>query len=308
MLNSTPVTHFVLGAYLDIGSLKYLIFLVLLLMYSAILLCNLVLIVVISLSRSLHEPMYIFLCSLFFSELYGSAAIFPQLLYQILQDVHVVSTTMCLLQIFGLYSYGGIEFATLAVVSYDRYLAICHPLQYSSRMTPTKVTVLTALTWCYPVAFNLAFTYALTAPLTLCGNVIDKVYCDNYWVARLSCYDTTLNNTLGLAHMFSVILGLLLLILYTSIRILRVCFKGSKQTRQKALSTCTPHLISLVNFSFGVFFEIVQSRFNRSTVSSPVRVFLSLYWLSVLPLANPLVYGLKMTKIRLILTSLLFGK
>ncbi|XP_033833174.1 olfactory receptor 49-like [Periophthalmus magnuspinnatus] len=307
-MNSTPVTHFVLGAYIDIGSLKYLCFLVLLLMYSAILLCNIVLIVLICLNRNLHEPMFIFLCSLFFNELYGSAAIFPVLLIQVLQDVHVVSTLVCLLQIFVLYSYGGIEFAMLAVMSYDRYLAICHPLQYGSRMTPNKIAFLTALSWCYPLMMNLFITYGLTAPLTLCGNIIHKVYCDNYWVVRLSCFDTRLNNVFGLTHMFSVILGLVLLIIYTYIRILRVCFNGSRQTRQKALSTCTPHLLSLINFSFGAFFEIVQSRFNMGSLSNPLRIFLSLYWLSVQPLANPLLYGLRMTKVRLILRMLLFGK
>ncbi|XP_020788063.1 olfactory receptor 11A1-like [Boleophthalmus pectinirostris] len=307
-MNYTPVIHFVLGAYIDIGPLKYLSFVVLLLMYCAIILFNIVLIVVICLNRNLHEPMFIFLCSLLFNELYGSAAIFPLLLVQIFQDVHVVSYTLCLLQIFILYSYGGIEFATLAVMSYDRYLAICHPLQYASRMTPNKIAGLTALTWCYPIMMNLFITYALTAPLTLCGNVIHKVYCDNYWVVRLSCFDTRLNNVFGLTHMFSVILSLILLIIYTYIRILRVCFNGSRQTRQKALSTCTPHLLSIINFSFGAFFEIVQSRFNMQAVPNPVRVFLSLYWLTVQPLANPLVYGLKMTKIRLVLRALLFGK
>uniref|UniRef100_A0A8C6SSK5 G-protein coupled receptors family 1 profile domain-containing protein n=1 Tax=Neogobius melanostomus TaxID=47308 RepID=A0A8C6SSK5_9GOBI len=308
MFNSSLVSHFVLGAYIDIGPFKYAAFLILLLMYGGILLSNLLLIVIICLNRTLHEPMYLFLCSLFFNELYGSTAIFPMLLFQILQDNHEVSSVMCLLQIFALYSYGGIEFATIALISYDRYLAICCPLRYNSIMTPNKIAGLIALTWCYFILLNIVITYGLIAPLTLCGNILRKVYCDNFYVVRLSCFDTRLNNIFGLTHVFAVILGLILLIIYTYIRILHVCLNGSKQTRQKALSTCTPHLLSLMNFSFGAFYEIMHSRFDTLALPNPLRVFLSLYWLIVQPLINPLVYGLKMNKIRLILRMLLCGK
>ncbi|XP_042337953.1 olfactory receptor 52E4-like, partial [Plectropomus leopardus] len=212
------------------------------------------------------------------------------------------------LQIFCLYSYGGVEFLTLAIMSYDRYLAICCPLQYNTRMTTNRIAALTALIWIYPFLVNTFITFGLTFPLRLCGNVINKVYCDNYYVVKLACADTTLNNSFGLAHMFTVIFGLILLIIYTYIRILRVCFSGSQQTRQKAVSTCTPHLASLLNFSSGCFFEIVQSRFNLYNLPNMLRIFLSLYWLTCQPLINPLLYGLKMTKVRVLLRNLFFGE
>lgn len=293
---------------MDIGLLKYLLFFILTLTYAMIIVFNLLLILVICLNRTLREPMYIFLCSLFLNELYGSTSVFPLLLLQILRDVHVVSAAVCFLQILALHSYGGIEFSTLTVMSYDRYLAICHPLQYHARMTSTKIAVLTALTWGYSILMHLFIIYGLTAPIKLCGNIIHKVYCDNYSVVKLSCFDTRLNNVFGLTHMFTVIFSQILLIVYTYVRILRVCFSGSKETRRKATSTCTPHLLSLVNFSFGAFFEIVQSRFDMSSLPNVLRVVLSLYWLTVQPLANPLVYGLNMTKIRSIYKTLLFGK
>ncbi|AWO99503.1 putative olfactory receptor 142-like [Scophthalmus maximus] len=84
--------------------------------------------------------------------------------------------------------------------------------------------------------------------------------------------------------------------------------KRSNQTRQKAVSTCSPHLASLLNFSFGAFFEIMQSRFDMSSVHIVVRIVLSLYWLTCQPLFNPLFYGLKLSKIRFLCKSLLFGK
>uniref|UniRef100_A0A8C6THW7 G-protein coupled receptors family 1 profile domain-containing protein n=1 Tax=Neogobius melanostomus TaxID=47308 RepID=A0A8C6THW7_9GOBI len=305
MLNSTPVTHFVLGAYMDIGLLKYPVFVFLLLWYAAILLSNLLLIAVISQSRSLHEPMFVFMCALFVNEVYGSTAIFPMLLSQILHEAHVITRAACLLQIFCLYSYGGTEFSLLTLMSYDRYLAICCHLQYSSSMTPTKMAALITLCWSYNLIVNLFITYGLTGRLKPCGNVIDKVYCDNYLMVKLSCSDAMVSKIFGSVHFVCYVLGLVGLILYSYARILRVCLRSSKRARQTALSTCVPHLLSFLNFSFGGLFEVMQSRFDMSAVSTPLRVFLSLHWLTVQPLASPVIYGLKMTKIRQAVQELL---
>ncbi|XP_071352905.1 olfactory receptor 4B13-like [Trachinotus anak] len=308
MINSTQVLYFTLGAYFDTGLFKYLYFLIILTFYISIIFANVLLIVVICVNRSLHEPMYLFLCSLFVNELYGSTGLFPFLLVQILSDIHTVSASFCFLQVFSLYSYGAVEFLTLAIMSYDRYLAICYPLQYNTHMTSNKIATLTALIWFYPFLSNIFIVYCLTVPLQLCGNIINKVYCDNYYIVKLSCSDTTINNVFGLVHMFTVIFGLIILILYTYMRILKVCFSGSKQTRRKAVSTCTPHLASLFNFSCGAFFEIVQSRFNLNSLPNILRILLSLYWLTCQPLINPLMYGLKMSKIRSVYKILLFRK
>ncbi|XP_039634991.1 olfactory receptor 11A1-like [Perca fluviatilis] len=307
MVNATQVSFFTLSAYFDTGVFKYLYFIIIISLYMLIICANLLLIVVICMNRSLHEPMYLFLCSLFVNELYGSTGLFPFFLVQILSDIHTVSASLCFLQIFCLYSYALTEFWTLAIMSYDRYLAICYPLQYHTRMTSIKIAMLIALTWLYSFLANALVVFGLTAPLQLCGNIINKVYCDNYYVVKLACSDTRINNIFGLVHMFTVIFALIILILFSYMRILKVCFSGSKQTRQKALSTCTPHLFSLLNFSFGAFFEIMQSRFNMNYLPNMLRIFLSLYWLTCQPLINPLLYGLKMSKIRSVCRRLLFG-
>ncbi|XP_076591241.1 olfactory receptor 6E1-like [Chaetodon auriga] len=307
MINSTQVSDFSLVAYVDAGLLKYLFFLVVMSVYVLIVCANLLLIVVICVNRSLHEPMYLFLCSLFVNELYGSSGLFPFLLLQILSDIHTVSAPFCFLQIYCVHFYGSVQFFSLGVMSYDRYLAICDPLRYSTHMTSCKVAVLTAFVWLYSVLATVVMM-SLSVPLQLCGNTIHKVYCDNYSIVKLACGDTTLNNIYGLVYMFTVIFGLIILILYTYVRILHVCFSGSKQTRQKAVSTCTPHLASLLNFSFGCFFEIVQSRFNMSSLPTMLRIFLSLYWLTCQPLFNPVMYGLNISKIRIICKNLAFGK
>ncbi|XP_070827139.1 olfactory receptor 11A1-like [Chaetodon trifascialis] len=307
MENSTQFSYFTFTAYFDSGHLKYLFFVILMSLYILIVCANLLLIVVICLNRSLHEPMYLFLCSLFVNELYGSSGLFPFLLLQILSDVHTVSASFCFLQIYCLFSYGAGEFANLAIMSYDRYLAICYPLQYNSYMTTKRVVVLISLSWLYSL-LAITVLISLIVPLQLCGNIINKVYCDNYSIIKLACSDTTVINIYGLIYATFTISCPSSLIFYTYMKILKVCFSGSKQTRQKAVSTCAPHLTSLFNFSVGAFFEIVQSRFNMNGLPNMLRVFLSLYFLTCQPLFTPVMYGLNMSKIRIICKSLVCGE
>ncbi|XP_076591245.1 olfactory receptor 11A1-like [Chaetodon auriga] len=306
MTNSTQVSYFILAAYFDSGLLKYLFFMIVVLLYILIVCTNLLLIVVICVNRSLHEPMYLFLCSLFVNELYGSSGLFPFLLLQILSDIHAVSASLCFLQVFSLYSYGSVEFCNLAVMSYDRYLAVCRPLQYNSHMTASKVALLIAVTW-LPPFFAVLVTTSLSASLQLCGNVINKVYCDNHAIIRLSCSDSRVNNVYELTAASLTVSVPGSLIFYTYTQILKVCFCGSQQSRQKAVSTCTPHLASLLNYSFGVSFEILQSRFNMSHVPDALRILLSLYFLTCQPLLNPVMYGLNASKVRLRCQRLLFS-
>ncbi|XP_017260186.1 olfactory receptor 4D1-like [Kryptolebias marmoratus] len=297
MMNSTQVSYFILTDYFDTRMLKYFIFLVLMCLYTVIIGCNVVLIVVICVNRSLHEPMYLFLCSLFVNELYGSTGLFLFLLVQILSDVHIISAPLCFFQIHCVHSYFSVEFYNLTIMSYDRYLSICHPLQYNTLMTNKKVAVLIAVVW-LTAHFGIVTLISMSLSLQLCGNIINKVYCNNYSIIKLACSDTTVINFYLLVNTYFGIFIIIGFILYTYVRILKVCFSGSKQTRQKAVSTCTPHLASLLNFSFGVCFDVLQSRFDTTSVPNVLRIFLSLYFLTCQPLFNPLMYGLKLSKIR----------
>ncbi|XP_060928635.1 olfactory receptor 4E2-like [Limanda limanda] len=295
-MNSTS-SYFVLEAYLPLGALRYLFFMLTAVIYMFILISNTSLIVVICMNRSLHEPMYVFLCSLFVNELYGSTGLFPLLLLQILSDVHTVSRPLCFLQIFCLYTYANVEFCNLAVMSYDRYLAICCPLQYNTRMTWNKAVTFIIVLWVYSYVKFLV-TLLLTIRLPLCGNVLDSLICHNYLIVKLACSDTTVNNIYGLFGIFITVLVPLLPILFSYTKILQVCFSGSKQ-RQKAVSTCTPHLVSLLNFSFGCLFEIMQSRFDMSNLSKVLRLILSLYFSVLQFLLNPVMFKMQMSKLRI---------
>uniref|UniRef100_A0A672Z9I4 Olfactory receptor n=1 Tax=Sphaeramia orbicularis TaxID=375764 RepID=A0A672Z9I4_9TELE len=295
MENYSQVSYFILVAYFDTGIFKYLYFLILLCLYVLIIISNVLLIVLICVNRILYEPMYLFLCSLFVNQLYGSTGLFPFLLFQILKDIHTISASFCFLQIAYVYCYAAVECLTLAVMSYDRYLAICYPLHYNTRMTSHKVFLLVALSWLCSF-ITMIILISLSAPLQLCGNIIHKVYCDNYSIVKLACSDTTVNNIYGLITVVIVIIIPLFFIFYTYMRILKVCFSGSKQTRHKAVSTCTPHLASVINYCFG-------SRFNMNHVPHILRIFLSVYFITLQPIFNPLVFGLKMSKIRLVCSN-----
>ncbi|XP_033994389.1 olfactory receptor 11A1-like [Trematomus bernacchii] len=296
MVNST-LSYFLLSTYIHVGNLRYLYFMITAILYIVIVFANTSLIVVICVNRSLHEPMYLFLCSMFVNELYGSTGLFPFLLVQILSDIHTVSAPLCFLQIFCLFTYVNIQFCNLAIMSYDRYLAICYPLQYNIRMTSNKAVIFIILIWLYSFV-KFLITLSLNIRLTLCGNIINSLYCHNYLVVKLACSDTQVNNIYGYFGTVLTIFVPLFPILFSYIKILRVCFSGSKQTRQKAVSTCTPHLVSLLNFSFGCGFEMFQSRFVMSGVPSALRIILSLYFLIIQPLMNPVMYGLQMSKLR----------
>uniref|UniRef100_A0A3Q2VMY2 Olfactory receptor n=1 Tax=Haplochromis burtoni TaxID=8153 RepID=A0A3Q2VMY2_HAPBU len=291
MINTTQLSFFTLAGYFDTGRVTYLCFIVILALYIFIVGSNVLLIVVICVNRSLHEPMYMFLCSL--------TSLFPLLLLHIICDINIISASLCYLQIYCIHCYGSAEYLNLAVMSYDRYLAICFPLHYNTYMTPKRIAILIAITWLYAI-LACALMISLSSTLPLCGNIIDKVYCDNYSVIKLACSDTKALNIYGIIIVLCTVCCPLIFMLYTYIKILRVCSSGSKQVRQKAVTTCSPHLACVLNFSCGACFEILQSRFNMSGVPILLRIFLSLYWLISQPLLNPLVYGLNMTKIRIL--------
>ena len=295
--NVSTLSYFILGGYLQVANLRYFYFMLTAFLYIVMVVLNTSLIVVICMNRSLHEPMYMFLCSLFVNELYGSSGLFPFLLTQILSDIHTVSTSFCFLQIYCLYTYANVEFVSLAVMSYDRYLAICCPLQYHTRMTCNKAVIVIVALWLYSFG-KFLITLSLNLRMPLCGNIMNSLYCQNYLVVKLACSDTKVNNIYGLFATALFFFITLFPILFSYIKILKICFSGSKQMRQKAFGTCTPHLVSILNFTFGCCFQIVQSRLDMTSVPGVLQIILSLYFMILQPLLNPVMYGMELSKIR----------
>ncbi|XP_037646705.1 olfactory receptor 4K1-like [Sebastes umbrosus] len=299
MENSTQIVSFLLAMYGNMGQLKYLYFTLALLFYISVIFANTVLIVIIYVDRNLHEPMYIFLCNLFVNEIYGSTSLLPCLMDQILSETHEISVFYCFLQIFNIHTYVAIEFGTLTIMAYDRYVCICKPLHYNVIITKQIVQKVIIVIWI--VSFiEVGVLLSFTISLKRCGAVINKVFCAHHLVVELSCSS---DRTVSLIH--DLVFGLIFTVAapvsyisYTYVKILSVCLKGSKETRMKAFDTCTPHLASLISFVFACFYSLITQRFDMLSVPYPLCVFLSMYVVIITPLQNPIMYGLKLSKIR----------
>ncbi|XP_045898725.1 olfactory receptor 6N1-like [Micropterus dolomieu] len=295
--NSFTPGYFQLTLFTDSGPLRYLFFCLCLLIYMTIISANVVIILTVCLEKSLHQPMYMFLSCLCLNSLYGSAGFFPRFLMDILSDTHLISRASCFIQIYVIYTYVSCEMTILSIMAYDRFVAICQPLHYHSKMTFRMVRHLLIFALLYP-AFEIGFIAYLTFRLPLCGNKLHRLLCSNWPVVRLSCVDTTLNSIVGQFVLITTIFIPLLFVLYTYLQILLVCRRNSSEFRGKALQTCLPHIVTFVTYSFSVFCEMSLSRFETDEINPIIAVVLSLEYLIIPPINNPLVYGLNLPQIK----------
>uniref|UniRef100_A0A672S190 Olfactory receptor 1496-like n=1 Tax=Sinocyclocheilus grahami TaxID=75366 RepID=A0A672S190_SINGR len=264
-------------------SYRHLYFTSFLLLYALILLTNLWLSVVIVLERALHEPMYIFLCNLCVNYLYGATGFYSKFMHDLILDSYVIPSFMCGLQAFVIYSSA--MCTTLAVMAYDRHVAICQPLDYHSNLTKNTCGIL--LLFCWTVPFTCMFCGVV---LPFCKYHIDKLYCDNWSIVKLSCASSFVNNIYG--YIVAVIFCCCAVIIIVSyVKLISAC-KASLENRRKFWQTCLPHILSLINFTFALLFDVMYSRYGSNDISESLRNFLALELVIVPPVFNPLIYGL----------------
>ncbi|XP_042350510.1 olfactory receptor 142-like [Plectropomus leopardus] len=304
MENDTTMFHFNLTMYVNIGPYRYPAFALCFLLFAFNVFANLLLLVVISRKRTLHEPMYVFIAFLSVNSLYGSAGFFPRFLMDLLSDTHLISRPACFTQIYVIYTYASYEFTILSIMAYDRYVAVCDPLHYHSKVAPRTVCWLAAFAWICP-AFSVGVCLYLTIRLPLCGNKILKVYCAIWNVAKLSCVTTFINNIVGLLVTAITIILPLIYVLYTYFRLILVCKKRSAEFKSKVWQTFLPHTVTFVSYSITAFCDIALSRVNVEKLNPFFAVILSLEFVMIPPLLNPLVYGLKLPEIRRHIFSML---
>ncbi|XP_030614839.1 olfactory receptor 4D1-like [Archocentrus centrarchus] len=307
MENSSQIVSFVLAAYGNIGELKYLYFSIILLWYLFICVANTLLIVVIHVDKRLHEPMYILLCNLCVNEIIVSTSLYPLLLSQMFSDSHEVTLPWCFLQICCMYTSAPAEYCSLAAMAYDRYIAICHPLCYNVIMNPERVFVMILLVWIYSfLSFILSFSIIFS--LKFCGNIIDNVYCDHRLMIKLSCSFSVHSYISDIFFLTASVFIPFSLILVSYMKILTVCRKTSKENKQKAVTTCTPQIISVSNLFVDCIFHSIDFRFLVTHVPDEVRVILSIYIFICQPMLTPFMYGFNLPKIRQSYKRLLFQR
>ncbi|XP_047458002.1 olfactory receptor 6N1-like [Mugil cephalus] len=266
-----------------------------LLCYCAILLVNVSLILTIVLDHTLHEPMYAFICNLCINGLYGTAGFYPKFFSDLLSDVHIISYTGCLLQVYVIYSSAMVDYSMLVLMSYDRYVAICRPLEYHSMMSVRRSAVLLSLSWLVPLSCE-SLVISLTSTLKLCGSIIQKLYCENWSVVKLACGSTKANDVVGLivitfyfCHAVCIACSYVLLV--------KSALK-SKEGRKKFTQTCLPHLFCLLNVTTALLFDHMYSRYGSASMSQNLKNFMAVQFLVFPPILNPVIYGLVLTKIR----------
>ena len=276
---------------------KYWLFILFLLLYLTIILLNVLLITVIHQNKELQQPMNLFICVLSINEIYGSTVLLPTIMALFLSETHELTIKWCIAQVYFVHTYASAEFFILAVMGYDRYVAICNPLQYHSIISNSKTGKLAVLAGMYPAVVFGCF-YSLTIRLRFCGKVMPKMYCVNMELVKNSCSPAPYISIVGLVLILFLIMPQLLLIVFSYAKILRVCRKLPRESQRNALKTCLPHLVSLTNFTIAAFFEVIQSRFNMTHIAIEARNFLSLYFIILPPLTNPVLYGLGTRMVR----------
>ncbi|XP_071212487.1 olfactory receptor-like protein DTMT [Salvelinus alpinus] len=294
MENSTQVKLFYLFGLQETFNNKSVFFILSLITYLLIITVNLTLIITIIQEKGLHEPMYIFLCSLCVNGLYGTAGFYPKFLLDLQSDVQVISYGGCLTQAYVIYTFVICEMSTLTVMSYDRYVAICRPLLYHTIVTSLTVRKLLLLSWCYPLFISL-IAVILTARIPLCGSRIDKIFCDNPSILKHACLPITINQILNKCIIVVHVLQLLFIV-FSYGQIVRNCVKSAKG-RTKFTQTCVPHLITIVIYITVTLFDTLQG-WNNVNITLNMRNAMAVQFLVIPPVLNPVIYGLNLKQIR----------
>ncbi|XP_038196947.1 olfactory receptor 12-like [Arvicola amphibius] len=282
---------FVLVGFGGGAETQILLFAVFLPLYMLTVLGNLTMIMVITLDAGLHSPMYFFLKNLSFVDLCLSSVIVPNALVNIFSSSKVISFEGCATQLFLFSMLGAIEAFLLAVMAYDRFMAICSPLRYSVAMSPATCAHLVLGTFCVG-CLNAIVQTSLTFQLPFCSsNHINSFFCDIPPLIKLACADTTLNELVILGISGFIILCAVLVIIisygYITVTILRM---ESGSGRHKVFSTCGSHMTA-VSLLYGTGFAIYGQ--PGSMDSTEQGNLVSIIYTLVIPMFNPLIYSLR---------------
>ncbi|XP_052019939.1 olfactory receptor 11A1 [Apodemus sylvaticus] len=299
------VTEFVLLGFHEAPGLHLLFFSLFTTLYASIITGNMLIAVVVVSSQRLHTPMYFFLVNLSFIEIVYTSTVVPKMLEGFIQEA-TISVAGCLLQFFVFGSLATDECFLLAVMAYDRYLAICHPLRYPLLMGPQWCLGLVLTVWLSGFMVD-GLVVALMAQQRFCGpNLIDHFYCDFSPLMVLACSDTQVAQvtTFVLSVVFLTVPFGLVLISYVQI-VVTVLRVPSGTGRTKAFSTCSSHL-AVVSTFYGTLMVlyIVPSAVHSQILSKVI----ALLYTVVTPIFNPVIYTLRNQEVQQALRRLLYCK
>ncbi|KAM6202174.1 olfactory receptor 2A2-like [Rhynchocyon petersi] len=294
--NQTWVTEFILVGFPLRADMEFLLFGILSTFYIFSLLANGMIFGLILFDSRLHSPMYFFLSHLAVLDISYASNNVPKMLANLVNQKRTISFAPCIIQVFLYLALAATECLILVVMSYDRYVAICHPLHYTVIMSWRVCTVLAIISW--SCGFILAIVHAtLLQRLPFCGpQEVNHLFCEILSVLKLACADTWLNQVVILAASVFVLVGPLFLMLISYTCILWTILKiQSRDGRRKAFSTCSSHLC-VVGLFFGIAMLVymVPDSKQREEQEKMLSLFHSLFN----PMLNPVIYSLRNAQVK----------
>ncbi|XP_052616035.1 olfactory receptor 5B2-like [Peromyscus californicus insignis] len=291
MENCTKVREFILLGLTNDPGLQVTLLIMFTLIYLIDVVGNLGMIMLVLMDSRLHTPMYFFLCNLSLVDLGYSSAVTPTVISEFFIVSKVISYNACAAQMFFFIGFATGENYLLASMAYDRYVAVCNPLHYSTRMTTSVCIRLNV--GCYICGFlNAIFHVGDIFSLSFGkSNVVHHFFCDVPAVMALSCSDIHLSEVilvfLSTFNVFFALLIILVSYLFIFITILKM---KSDRGHQKALSTCASHLTTVSIFYGTVIFMYLQPSSSHSMDADKIA---SMFYTMIIPTLNPLVYSLR---------------
>ncbi|XP_042329604.1 olfactory receptor 10C1-like [Sceloporus undulatus] len=302
--NATVQSGFILVGFAEPHQFHLLIFALLLSLYMITLMTNTMIILIVKSDPVLNTPMYFFLMHLACLEACYMSVIIPKLLENLMVKPNVISFLGCAVQMFLFLFFGVAECFLLAVMAFDRYVAICWPLRYTIIMSRNVCWKMVIGSYICGTVVGLVHT-TVTFGLLFCGVIINHFFCEVQPLLELVCGDTFLNEiqVIGVALMAIMLPFLLIILSYIGI-IFTIIRMPVLQSRYKAFSTCSSHLIVVV-----LFYGTASSMYlkPKSNYSPPVDKFLSFSYTVLTPLLNPIIYSLRNKEIQAALRKL-WGK
>ncbi|KAH0521111.1 Olfactory receptor 510 [Microtus ochrogaster] len=294
--NHTAVTEFILLGLTDDPVLRVILFTIILCIYLVTVSGNLSTILLIRVSSQLHHPMYFFLSHLASADIGYSSSVTPNMLVGFLVERNTISYFGCAIQLGSAVFFGTVECFLLAAMAYDRFIAICSPLLYSTKMSTQVCVQLLVVSYVGGFLNSSSFTMSFFSFLFCGPNRINHFFCDFTPVVELSCSDNSILLVLDSFSAGSIILITVFVIAVSYIYILITILKmRSSEGRHKAFSTCTSHLTAVTLFYGTITFIYVMPKSSYSTDQNKV---ISVFYMVVIPMLNPLIYSLRNNEIK----------
>ncbi|XP_030188601.1 olfactory receptor 5D18 [Lynx canadensis] len=288
--NKTGAVFTLLG-FSDYPELKVPLFLIFLAIYSVTVVGNIGMIVIIKINSKLHTPMYFFLSHLSFVDFCYSSIIVPKTLANLVVEDRTISLSGCVVQFFFFCTFVVAESFLLAVMAYDRFVAICNPLLYTAAMSQKLCAILVVGSYAWGVACSLILTCSAVRLSFQGFNTINHFFCEFSALLSLSCSDIYINQLLlFIFATFNEVSTLLIILMSYVFIIVTILKMRSASGRRKAFSTCASHLTAITIFHGTILFLycVPNSKNSRHTVKVA-----SVFYTVVIPMLNPLIYSLR---------------